>query len=361
VFWENRRKEYFAKRGIKTMPSPQVERLRNIVLLSHSGAGKTSLSEAVLFKSGATTRMGKVEDGNTISDYEQEEAKRGGSVQTSIIPCMWNEHKLNFLDTPGYDDFLGEQVSALQVADAAVILVAAPSGIEVGTARAWELCQERELPRMFLINKMDRENADFHRTVEQLREQFGRQCIAIQVPIGTQEDFKGSLDLLDSSAEVSSELEAIVSSAKENLLEAVAETDDDLAIKYLEGEEITRDEMLEGLKKGISSGQIVPVLASASTSNIGTSELLDAAVNYMPSPAESQPEDLPADANASLIAHPRLPGLFQKRLPSMERQHRADGTSWPTVHHTRQEPGTNPGGHRGRYRRCSQAGLHQNG
>jgi elongation factor G len=302
VFWENRRKEYFAKRGIKTMPSPQVERLRNIVLLSHSGAGKTSLSEAVLFKSGATTRMGKVEDGNTISDYEQEEAKRGGSVQTSIIPCMWNEHKLNFLDTPGYDDFLGEQVSALQVADAAVILVAAPSGIEVGTARAWELCQERELPRMFLINKMDRENADFHRTVEQLREQFGRQCIAIQVPIGTQEDFKGSLDLLDSSAEVSSELEAIVSSAKENLLEAVAETDDDLAIKYLEGEEITRDEMLEGLKKGISSGQIVPVLASASTSNIGTSELLDAAVNYMPSPAESQPEDLPADANASLIA-----------------------------------------------------------
>ena len=284
------------------MPSPEVEHLRNIVLLSHNGAGKTSLSEAALFTSKATTRMGEVEDGNTVSDYEPEEVKRGGSVQTSLIPCQWKEHKLNFLDTPGYDDFLGEQVSALRVADAAIIVVAAPSGVEVGTERSWSLCQERELPRMFLVNKMDRENADFGRTVEQLQERFGRQCAAIQLPIGTQQDFKGVIDLLNASADVPAELEAEVNSAKESLIEAVAETDDALATKYLEGEEITNEEMLEALKKGILAGQIVPVLAGASTQNMGITELLDAAVNYLPSPTESQPDGLSPDPDAPLVA-----------------------------------------------------------
>lgn len=283
------------------MPSPEVERLRNIALLSHSGAGKTSLSEALLFTSGATTRMGKVEEGNTVSDYEPEEAKRGGSIQTSLIPCQWKEHKLNFLDTPGYDDFLGEQVSALRVADAAVIVVAAPAGLEVGTERAWNLCQERELPRVIFVNKMDRENADFNRTVEQIREQFGRRCVPIQVPVGAEQSFKGVIGLLDPSAQVPDGLEAEVSTARELLVEAVAETDDDLATKYLEGEELTGEEMLEGLKKGILAGQIVPILAGAATQNLGASELLDAAVNYLPSPVETQPDDLTPDPDAPLV------------------------------------------------------------
>jgi elongation factor G len=283
------------------MPSPEVERLRNIALLSHSGAGKTSLSEALLFTSGATTRMGKVEEGNTVSDYEPEEAKRSGSIQTSLIPCQWKERKLNFLDTPGYDDFLGEQVSALRVADAAVIVVAAPAGLEVGTERAWNLCQERELPRVIFVNKMDRENADFGRTVEQIREQFGRQCVPIQVPVGAEQGFKGVIGLLDPSAQVPDGLEAEVSTTRELLVEAVAETDDDLATKYLEGEELTGEEMLEGLKKGIFAGQIVPILAGAATQNLGASELLDAAVNYLPSPVESQPDDLTPDPDAPLV------------------------------------------------------------
>lgn len=283
------------------MPSPEVERLRNIALLSHSGAGKTSLSEALLFTSGATTRMGKVEEGNTVSDYEPEEAKRGGSIQTSLVPCQWKEHKLNFLDTPGYDDFLGEQVSALRVADAAVIVVAAPAGLEVGTERAWNLCQKRELPRVIFVNKMDRENADFNRAVEQIREQFGRRCVPIQVPVGAEQGFKGVIGLLDPSAQVPDGLEAEVSTAREVLVEAVAETDDDLATKYLEGEELTGEEMLEGLKKGIFADQIVPILAGVATQNLGASELLDAAVNYLPSPVESQPDDLTPDPDAPLV------------------------------------------------------------
>lgn len=284
------------------MPSPEVERLRNIVLLSHNGAGKTSLAEAFLFETKATTRLGRVEDGNTVSDYEPEEVKRKGSVQTAIIPCKWKDHKLNFLDTPGYDDFRGELVSGLQVADSAVILVAAPSGVEVGTERAWNMCKERGIPRMFLVNKMDRENADFRRALEQLRSTFGRQCVALQIPIGSQQSFKGVIDVLDTSTKVPAELQDQVAAAREMLIEAVAESDDEIATKYLEGEELTQEELLQGLKKGILAGQIVPVLAGAATQNLGTSLLLDACVNYMPSPVEARPEGIDPDPAAPLIA-----------------------------------------------------------
>ena len=167
------------------------EQLRNIVLLSHGGAGKTSLAESLLFATGAITRMGRVEDGNTTSDYEPEEIKRGSSAQMALVPCLWNNCKINVIDTPGYADFLGEVVSGLRVADGGVVLVAAPSGIEVGSEQAWSLLDRQSAPRIVFVNKMDRENADFMGTVDALQQRFGRSCIATHLPIGAAADLRG--------------------------------------------------------------------------------------------------------------------------------------------------------------------------
>ena len=266
-----------------------VDKLRNVVILSHGGAGKTSLCEALLYNTKGTTRIGRVEDGNTVSDYEAEEAKRGGSIQTSLIPCHWNGHKLNLLDTPGYDDFVGEVMSALRVADGAIIVVAATSGVEVGTVRSWDRCEEKSIPRIIFINKMDRENADFYRSLEEIQAQFGKKCVPFVLPVGAQQSFKEVVDLVEAPQEISAELADQVSSARERLIEAVAETDDELVAKYLEGEELTSEEIITGVKKAILSGQIVPVMAGSATLNLGVQELLERAVGYLPSPAESHP------------------------------------------------------------------------
>jgi elongation factor G len=163
--------------------------LRNEVLLGHSGSGKTSLGEAALFHTKATTRLGSITDRNTVSDFEPEEVKRGGSVQTTLVSITANDTKINFLDTPGYDDFLGEVISALRVVEGAVIVVSAPTGVDVGTERAWNMCDESRIPRVFVVNKMDRENADFAKNVAEIQAAFGRQCIPFQVTLGEAHDF----------------------------------------------------------------------------------------------------------------------------------------------------------------------------
>ena len=178
------------------MPEISASNLRNVALLSHSGAGKTSLCEALLFNNKLVTRIGRVEDGNTVSDYEPEEVKRSGSIQTSLIACNWDSYKVNFLDTPGYDDFLGEVISALRVVESATILVAAPSGVDVGTERSWNLSGAQGLPRIFLVNKMDRENASFSRTVDGIQGAFGSQCVPFQIPIGDAQEFKGVVSVI---------------------------------------------------------------------------------------------------------------------------------------------------------------------
>ena len=294
------------------MPGIGTENLRNVILLSHSGAGKTSLCEALLYSTGAITRMGRIEDGNTVSDYEPEEVKRSASVQTSLIPCVVNGHKVNFLDTPGYDDFLGEVVSAIRAADAAVIAVAATAGTEVGTERAWALCESHNLPRIVFVNKMDRENADFSRTVDGLQKLFGRRCVPLNLPIGSQQSFKGVVDLLSSPDEAPAEVRAEANAARERLVEAVAEADDTLANKFLEGVELPREELLKGLRQGILKGAIVPVLAGSAVANLGVKELLDAVVHYLPSPKEARKAvakgpggaevELKPDASAPLAA-----------------------------------------------------------
>ncbi|MBF8266911.1 MAG: fusA [Dehalococcoidia bacterium] len=271
------------------MQSLTVERLRNIVLLSHSGAGKTSLAEALLFATGATSRMGRVDDGNTVSDYEPEEIRRRSSTQMALVPCLWNEHKINLIDTPGYADFLGEVISGLRVADGAMVVVAAPSGIEVGTEQMWELLDQQSIPRILFVNKMDRENADYSRTVTSLQQRFGRKCVSIHIPMGSEAGFRGVLNILGPSQDCPPELSRDMEEARERLAEAAAESDDDLAIKYLEGEPITEAELKEGLRKGVASGQIVPILAGSATSGIGIRELLDALIDYMPSPGDVAP------------------------------------------------------------------------
>ena len=270
------------------MPSTTTDRLRNVALLSHSGAGKTTLSEAMLYKAGVISRLGRTEDGTTASDYEEEEIRRQTSVQLSVLNCPWRGHKINIIDTPGYADYRGDVISGIRVADGAVIVVAGPSGVEVGTQQMWQMASERELPKIILVNKLDRENADFGRVMDSIVAAFGRQCVALHMPIGAEAKVAGLVDLMDQDAEVPAELQGAVQAARERLSEAVAETDDDLTLKYLEGEEISPDELALALKKGVAAGAIVPVLAGAATLGIGVGELLDAMVDLMPSPAESK-------------------------------------------------------------------------
>ncbi|MEC8858260.1 MAG: GTP-binding protein [Chloroflexota bacterium] len=180
--------------------------LRNVALLGHSGSGKTSLGEAALFTTKATTRMGSIGDGNTVSDFEPEEVKRGGSIQTTLLSITAVDSKINFLDTPGYDDFLGEVVSALRVVEGAVIIVAAPTGVDVGTERGWNMCESAGIPKMIVVNKMDRENANFSRNVADIQASFGRQCVPFQVPMGDAQDFKGVVSIVDPPADIPAEI-----------------------------------------------------------------------------------------------------------------------------------------------------------
>ncbi len=268
------------------MPKVDVGNLRNVALLSHSGAGKTSLSEALLFHLKAVTRMGRVEDGNTVSDYEPEEIKRNSSIQTTLIPCEWGDKKINFLDTPGYDDFQGEVAGALRVVEGAAILVAAQSGVDVGTERAWNSTEAAGLPRIFVVNKMDRENASFSRCVADIQATFGKNCVPFQLVIGEAQDFQGVVSVLNPPDDVPSELVGPLEAARERLIEAAAESDDALADKYLEGEELTEAEVESGVRSAILKGELVPILATSAIKSLGMPDLLDAVQRFLPSPEE---------------------------------------------------------------------------
>ena len=273
-----------------------LEKIRNVCLLAHCGAGKTSLAEAVLFTAGVTNRLGKVDDGTTVSDYDPDEIKRKISLNLTMLPFEWQDAKVNLIDTPGYTDFVGEVKAAVRVSEAAVILVCAASGVEVGTEQVWGYSAEAGLARLVFVNKMDRENADFLRTVAQLQAKFGAKCVPIQLPIGAQRDFQGIVDLLTlksysgspaKEGEVPPSLRDEVNSFREKLIEAIAETSDQLIEKYLGGEELSLEELTSGLGRGVASGQIIPILAGSATQNIGITQLLNTIYNYLPSPKET--------------------------------------------------------------------------
>ena len=280
------------------MKEYHTNQLRNVVLLGHGSAGKTSLAEAMLFASGAINRMGRVEDGTTVADFDEEETRRHISLNLALVPVEWEGSKINLLDTPGYTDFVGEVKSAVRVADLALVLVDAVSGVEVGTELVWNFAEERDLPRMVIVNKMNRENSNLARTLETLRETFGQNFVLTQLPIGTEGKFAGVVDLVRMQAlmgpegkvaEIPAGLADQVNKARVQLMEAAAESDDELIMKYLEGEELTEDEIQRGLRAATLNGTIIPVLVTAATANLGTRALLDALVAYAPSPVDRGP------------------------------------------------------------------------
>ncbi|MCY4625847.1 MAG: GTP-binding protein, partial [Chloroflexi bacterium] len=275
------------------------DKLRNIVLLSHSGAGKTSLAEAMLFTSGSITRMGRTEDGTTTGDYEPEAVKRTSSTQLSILPCAWGGHKVTLLDSPGYFDFIGDALSSLRVADAAVLVVAAGAGVEVGTEQMWREIRSHGLPCIIVVNKLDRENTDFMATVEDLRNNLGRECFAFQVPVGQDHNFKDVVNVIPAPDDVPAEAQDAYEQAREALVESIAETDDELATKWLEEGTLSDEEMLGPLRRAVINGTAVPVLAASATHNVGAGEVLDAIVALAPSPLEAQN---PVDADGPLAA-----------------------------------------------------------
>ncbi len=280
------------------MKEYHTNQLRNVVLLGHGSAGKTSLAEAMLFASGAINRMGRVEDGTTVADFDEEETRRHISLNLALVPVEWEGSKINLLDTPGYTDFVGEVKSAVRVADLALILVDAVSGVEVGTELVWDFAEERNLPRMVIVNKMNRENSNLARTLETLRETFGQNFVLTQLPIGTEGKFAGVVDLVRMQAlmgpegkvaEIPAGLADQVNEARVQLMESAAESDDELIMKYLEGEELTEDDIRRGLRAATLDGTIIPVLVTAATANLGTRALLDALVAYAPSPVDRGP------------------------------------------------------------------------
>ncbi|MBA7628191.1 Elongation factor G [subsurface metagenome] len=282
------------------MPQYGLENIRNVVLLSHAGAGKTSASEAMLFTAKAINRLGKVDDGSSTSDYEPDEVKRQISINLTLLPCPWQDTKVNLIDTPGYSDFVGEVKAAVRVSEGAVIVICAASGVEVGSEQVWDYCQEANLPRLIFVNKMDRENADFFRTVAEIQSRFGPGCLPIQLPIGAQNNFQGVVDLLTlkgytgsppKEAEIPSSLEAQVNSFREKLVEAAAETDDKLIEKYLGGEELSLEELKTGLRQATVNGSVFPVLTGSALQNVGINWLLDAIYDYLPSPEEREIAD----------------------------------------------------------------------
>ncbi len=281
----------------------RAEQIRNVALISHVGAGKTSLVDAALYDSGAVTRQGKVDDGTSISDYDPDELKRHMSLNVKVLPVEWKDHKINFIDTPGYADFVGEVKAGLRVADAALVVVTAEKGVEVGTELTWQYADERKLPRMVFINKLDRENTSFDQALESLRKQFGVRVVPLQLPIGEQSAFRGVVDLVSQKAytfeggnkvqeiPVPAAIKDRISTYREQLIESAVESDDAMMEKFLEGEELSDEEILSVVKLGTRTGQLIPVLCGSGSKNIGVQALLDAIVDYLPSPIDVLPED----------------------------------------------------------------------
>jgi len=269
--------------------------IRNVVLLAHQGAGKTSLAEFMLFISGANQRLGSVADGTATSDYDPLEVERGMGINLSLLSFEWQGTKLNLIDTPGYADFVGEVRSGLRVTEGAVIVICAASGVEVGTEQMWGDAEKAKLPRLIFVNRMERDNADFFSTLEAIQAKLSPKCLPLQLPIGSQSDFQGIVDLVTMQAyignalkesEIPSTLQKQAEASREKLIEAAVESDDELISKYLEGEAITNKESVAVIKKATVAGKLVPVFVGSALQGIGIQQVLNGICDYLPSPEE---------------------------------------------------------------------------
>lgn len=278
------------------MEGYKYEKIRNVALFGHGSCGKTTLAEAMAFITGVTKRQGKIEEGNTISDFDKEEQKRGFSVSTSLVPIIWEDTKINILDTPGYFDFVGEAEGAASAADAAVIVISAKAGVQVGTEKAWELCERYKLPRMFFVTDMDDDNASYRKVVERLTELYGKKIAPFQLPIRENEKFVGFVNVVkmagrrfkDDGTYVDGDIPdysmEYLDNYRDTLLEAVAETSEDLMDKFFGGEEFTQAEMSTALRKSVGDGTLVPVLMGSGIDAKGVRLLLQEIVTYFPAP-----------------------------------------------------------------------------
>jgi elongation factor G len=303
------------------------DKIRNVALIGHRGSGKTSLCEAILFEAGVIKRLGRVEDGSTLSDYSDDEKERGMSIDASVASFEYHDLKINLIDTPGEPSFIADTIAALRVVDAAIVVVNAVMGVEVHTERLWQRADSEGIPRLVFVNMLDRERADFFRALESLKEAFGQHVVATEIPIGTEHEVRGVIDLIDMKAfvyagegpgaaaeeEIPEELRAQAEEYREKLMDEVAENSDQLMERYLEGEEISHEEIVTALKKGVTEGHLFPVTCGIATKNLGSDRLLEAIIEDAPSPAmrgpgqaldaDGETVEIPKDPEADLVAY----------------------------------------------------------
>ncbi len=304
------------------MPNVSTEKVRNVALVGHGGAGKTTLAEALLHRAGAIKRLGRVEDGTTVSDHESEEKERGQSLSLSVVPFEWHGHKVNLVDTPGYPDFLGDVTAALQVVDLAVFVVSAVDGVQVQTESIWRLAARLGVPRMVFVNKLDRERSSFERTLDELRDRLGAGIAPLELPIGSETDFRGIADLLTDTAhlyeggvphtaEIPAEMEELEHQVHDNLVEGIVVGDDALLEKYLEGEVPSFEQLEHTLLKGIEDASVFPVVCGSATAEVGIDRLADFLVEIGPPPTDrpatvtagDETVEVAADAGAEPLAY----------------------------------------------------------
>ncbi len=297
------------------MPNTESGKIRNVAVIGHRGTGKTSLVEALLYESGTTNRLGSVADKSTVSDYDEEERRRGMSIAATVTHLDWQGRNINLIDTPGEPSFQADVLSTLRVVEGAIVVVSGVLGVEVGTERLWRRCDELGLSRLLLVNLLDRERADFFAALEGLKTRLSDRCVAVELPIGSEHEFHGVIDLVhmvaylhdgdggvhDEPADIPDDLKAVADEYHDKLMDLVAETSDELMERYLEGDEITRDEMAAALKKLVTEGELFPVGCGAATRNIGTHGLLDLIVEGLPSPARAR--NVPEVGGASTLAY----------------------------------------------------------
>ncbi len=285
------------------MKQYNIEQIRNVGIVAHGDAGKTSLAEAILFASGATDRLGKVGDASSVMDFDPDEIKRGITINTSLAFSEWNNHKINIIDTPGYANFIAETQACMRIMDAAIVVIAADDGVQIITEKVWKWADENNLPRIVFVNKMDHDQANLVRVIDDIEKTFKKKPVKFQIPIGTGENFNGLVDLIKmksytfskdqsgkmTEGEIPSDIQEKVNQHREDLIEASAEATDELTEKYLDTGSLTEEEIKKGLKEGINNGKIIPVLCGSATNNCGATSLMDYIVEYLPSPINRPP------------------------------------------------------------------------